>query len=65
MSYEAMGKLIDRWVEDKEFRKQMRLDAEMAVRRSGIQLAPEEWEVLRKVDWKMPDEELQSRISKM
>lgn len=65
MSYEAMGKLIDRWVEDKEFRKEMRLNAEMAVRKSGIQLAPEEWSVLHQVNWKMPDDELQARISKL
>lgn len=65
MRYEAMGKLIDRWVEDKEFRKQMRLDAERAVRQAGIQLAPEEWGVLHEVNWKMPDDELQSRISKL
>lgn len=65
MSYESIGKLVDRWIEDKEFRKQVRLDAERAVRDSGIPLAPDEWAVMHKIDWKMSDEDLQGRISKL
>lgn len=65
MGYESIGKLVDRWLEDKEFRKQVRLDAERAMRDSGIPLTPEEWNVLHKIDWKVSDDELQGRISKM
>lgn len=65
MSYESIGKLVDRWIEDKEFRKQVRLDAERAVRDSGIQLVPDEWAVMHRIDWKVSDEELQSRASKL
>lgn len=64
MSYETIGKLVDRWVEDKDFRKQVRRNAEMAVRESGIQLTPDEWTVLHRIDWKVSDEQLQERISK-
>ncbi len=65
MSYESIGRLVDRWIEDKEFRKQMRMDAERAVRESGIPLAPDEWKVLYKIDWKTSDNELQGRITKL
>lgn len=65
MSYAEIGKLVDRWIEDKEFRKQVRLNAEMAIRQAGIQLTPEEWHVLHCIDWKASDDELQARISKM
>lgn len=65
MGYESIGKLVDRWLEDKEFRKQVRLDAERAIRDSGIPLTPEEWNVLHKIDWNVSDDELQGRISKM
>lgn len=65
MSYESIGKLVDRWIEDKEFRKAVRRNAEMAVRDAGIPLAPDEWAVLHRIDWKTSDEELQSRISKL
>lgn len=65
MSYEAIGRLVDRWIEDKEFRKQVRLDAERAVRDCGISLAPDEWAVMHRIDWKMSDGDLQSRVSKM
>ncbi len=64
MSYETIGKLVDRWVDDKEFRKQVRHNAEMAVRESGIPLTPDEWAVLHKIDWHSSDEQLQERISK-
>lgn len=64
MSYENIGRLVDRWVEDREFRKAVRLNMEMAVRNAGIPVAPEEWDVLKRVDWKLSDEELQARISK-
>lgn len=64
MSYETIGKLVDRWVEDKEFRKRVRLNAEQAVREAGIPLTPDEWAVLHRIDWKASDEQLQERITK-
>lgn len=64
MSYENIGRLVDRWVGDKAFRKAVRLNMESAVRDAGIQIVPEEWDILKRVDWKLSDEELQSRVSK-
>jgi hypothetical protein len=64
VSYESVGQLIDRWVVDKEFRKAVRRNAEMAVRETGVPLTPAEWDAIKRVDWTVKDEELQSRISK-
>ncbi|MBI1909575.1 MAG: hypothetical protein HYS22_05345 [Deltaproteobacteria bacterium] len=64
MSYEAVGKLVDKWLNDAGFRKALREDAEKTVRRSGLELSPEEWATLRGIDWRMTDEELKTRITK-
>jgi hypothetical protein len=64
MSREAVNELFDRWVNDPEFRQQVRTDAEGAVRRTGAQLDEDEWASLRTVDWNLPDAELQARVSK-
>lgn len=65
MSREAIGKLVDRWINDPVFRQQMRADPEGTVKRSDAQLDADEWAALRNVDWQLSDEQLQSRINKM
>ena len=64
MSQEAVAQLIDRWINEPAFREELRSDPEGTVRRSGVQLDPDEWEALRKIDWSLSDEELQNRTSK-
>ncbi|GAC1635804.1 MAG: hypothetical protein NVS4B2_23570 [Chloroflexota bacterium] len=64
MSQAAFEKLVDRWIGDPTFREAMRSDPEGTVRRSGADLNQEEWATLRKIDWNLGDEELQSRVNK-
>lgn len=64
MSLENVIKLIDRWIEDSEFRAALRRDSEAAVKSMGVDLTEEEWEVFRTIDWTLSDEELQKRISR-
>lgn len=64
MSHEEIGKLMDRWLEDREFRKALRKDPEGALKNMGSKLTPEEWGALKKIDWMLSDEELESRVNK-
>ena len=64
MSRDAIGELVDRWINEPAFRAELRQDPEGAVRRSGIQLNDDELAALRNVDWSLPDEELRSRLNK-
>jgi hypothetical protein len=64
MSREAVEQLIDRWINEPAFRQELRTNPEGAVRQSGTELDEEEWAVLRNIDWSLPDEELQARVSK-
>jgi len=65
MSRAAIGVLIDRWLNEPEFRAAVRRDPEVAVRASGVELDAEEWAALGAIDWNLSDEELNSRLSKM
>lgn len=65
MSYEAMGKLMDRWMQDTDFRVAMRKNPKEAVRQSGVLLTDEEQETLMHIDWQLSDEALQMRVSKL
>jgi hypothetical protein len=64
MSRAAIGNVIDRWLNEPDFRAVIRRDPEAAVRAEGVELDPDEWAALREVDWSLPDEELNSRLSK-
>lgn len=64
MSYENVGKIVDRWMEDAAFRQNLRKDPEGAIRQCRITLTKEEMTMLKTVDWKLSDEELKSRITK-
>ncbi len=61
---EAMQQLADKFVNDAEFREQMRQDPEGAAERAGLQLDEEDRQALRSVDWSQSDEQLQERVSK-
>lgn len=65
MSRQAVGQLIDQWLNDPEFRKKMRQDPEGAVKSSGVKLSDSEWTAFRKIDWHQTDEELKSRANMM
>jgi hypothetical protein len=56
--------LLDRWTNDPEFRKAMRQNAEVAIKKEKMDLTPQEWQALKRVDWTLSDDELNARISK-
>jgi hypothetical protein len=61
---EAMQQLTDRFMNDADFRDQMRQDPEGAAERSGYALDEEDRQALRSVDWSGSDEQLNERVSK-
>ncbi len=61
---EAMQQLAGRFMEDAEFREQMRKDPEGTAERSGFALDEEDRQALRSMDWSGSDEELKERVSK-
>lgn len=61
---EAMQQLADRFMNDADFREEMRKDPEGAAERSGYQLDDEDRQALQSVDWSGSDEELKERVSK-
>lgn len=65
MTHLNVRHLVDRWMNDPEFRKAMRQDTEAALRREHVALTSHEWKMLREVDWNLSDEELQTRVSKL
>lgn len=64
MGYENLGRLMDHWLNYPPFREALRKDPMEAIRKSGIQLTPQELEIIAGIDWSQSDEALQSRISK-
>jgi hypothetical protein len=62
---ESMQQLTDRFMNDGQFREQMRQDPEGAAERSGYQLDDEDKQALKSVDWSSSDEELSQRVSKL
>lgn len=64
MSMQEIGKLVDKWMNDGEFRKQVRKDPEGTIRKNGVKFTEEEWKALRELDWSLSDEELKSRVTK-
>ena len=61
---ESMQQLTDRFINDAQFREEMRRDPEGAAERSGLQLDDEDKQALRSIDWSGSDEELMERVSK-
>ncbi len=61
---QLVEQLTDRFINDREFREQMRLDPVGTAERFGMQLTEEERQSLRNLDWSLPGEQLQERASK-
>ena len=61
---EAMQELAGRFMEDAEFREEMRQDPAEAAERAGFALDEEDKQALRSMDWGGSDEELRERVSK-
>jgi hypothetical protein len=61
---ESMQQLADRFMNDAQFREEMKQDPEGAAERSGLQLDEEDKQALRSIDWSGSDEELNERVSK-
>ncbi len=62
---EAMSQLADRFMNDEQFREQMRQDPEGAAERSGYHLDDEDKQALKSVDWSSSDEALNDRVTKL
>ena len=61
---ESMQQLADRFMNDAQFREEMKQDPEGAAERSGYELDEEDRQALRSMDWSGSDEELNERVSK-
>jgi len=61
---ESMQQLADRFVNDADFRQQMKQDPEGAAEDSGLALDEEDKQALRSIDWSGSDEELKEHVSK-
>jgi hypothetical protein len=61
---ESMQQLADRFMNDANFRDEMRQDPEGVAQRSGLPLDDEDKQALRSMDWSGSDEELYERASK-
>jgi hypothetical protein len=64
MSADAMRRLMDRVTSDPSFRQQLRVDPDGTIRHSGLDLTEEEHAAVRGMDWALPDDQLQERLSK-
>jgi hypothetical protein len=64
MSQDALEELLDRWLNDSNFREAYRSDPEIALKDVGLTLSPEEWAELRKIDTALPDEQLKPRVTR-
>ena len=61
---ESMQQIADRFMNDAEFREQMKQDPEGTAQSEGFQLDDEDRKALRSMDWSGSDEELNERVSK-
>ena len=65
MSQENVDALLDRWINDEEFRSSARTDLDAAIKSTGLELNDEEWEALRAIDLStVTNQQLEERISK-
>ena len=60
-----MQQLAERFMNDADFREQMKQDPEGAAERSGLPLDDEDKQALRSMDWSGTDEQLNERVSKL
>jgi hypothetical protein len=62
---ESMQQVADKFMNDAQFREEMRQDPEGAAERSGLPLDEEDRQALRSMDWSGSDEALNQRVSKI
>jgi hypothetical protein len=62
MPLDALRRLADQYVLDPAFRAALRLDATVALRAAGYDLAPAELAAVRATDWSISDEQLHRRL---
>lgn len=62
---ESMQQLAERFMNDAQFREEMKQDPEGAAERSGYHLDDEDKQALRGMDWRGTDEALNDRVSKI
>ena len=63
MDKSDVDKLVNRWMNEPDFRKKMKENPEETIKASGIRLDEQDKKALQGIDWKLPDEELQKRAS--
>lgn len=63
MNHETLGKLIDRWSNDAQFRAAVRANPLGAIADTGLQLSDEEMAAVQSLDWSLSDQELVRRTS--
>jgi hypothetical protein len=64
MSSSALSAVMDRFMNDEQFRAQMCSNPDLALRESGLQLSAEERAAVLTTDWVQAGEELTDRVSK-
>lgn len=62
MNHEALGKLIDRWTSDVEFRAAVRRDPLAAIAAAGVRLTDDEKAAVSAFDWSVSDADLPKQI---
>jgi hypothetical protein len=65
MSHDALATLIERWINDAQFRTDVRADPIRAIERAGVELSEPERAAVAAFDWSLPDRELAARASRM
>lgn len=63
MNHETLGKLMDRWSNDAQFRAAVRANPLGAIAETGLKLSDEEMAAVQAVDWSLDDQELVGRVS--
>ena len=62
--HKGLAAVMERYTSDLAFKQQLRDNPEEALRRAGIQLDAEDRQMFQQLDWSLPDEQLQQRVSK-
>ena len=61
---ESMQQLADKFMNDSQFREEMKQNPEGAAEGSGLPLDEEDKQALKSMDWSGSDEQLKERVSK-
>jgi hypothetical protein len=63
VNQEVIGRLMDRWTTDAQFRAEVRADAVTAIERCGLTLNDDERAAVVAIDWSVSDAQLAARVS--